>query len=111
MDYEKLGKNIRKYRIMRGLKQEELAAAAGCSSSHIGQIENARGIPSLEMVVKIANVLQVTPDQLLLDSSDVSETIYMKEIEDRLKKLPTSTKIMACDAIADLLDIVERLHK
>ena len=35
----------------------------------------------------------------------------MKEIEDRLKKLPTSTKIMACDAIADLLDIVERLHK
>lgn len=111
MDYKKLGKNIRKYRIMQGWKQEELAVAAGCSISHIGQIENARGIPSLEMVVKIANALRVTPDQLLLDSSDVTETIYMKEIEDRLKKLPTATKIIACDAIADLLDIIERLHK
>ena len=56
MDYEKLGKNIRKYRIMRGLKQEELAAAAGCSSSHIGQIENARGIPSLEMSFRLRRI-------------------------------------------------------
>lgn len=39
MDYQLLGKNIRKYRLQLGLNQEELAEKVGCSSSHIGQIE------------------------------------------------------------------------
>ena len=53
MDYKLLGKNIRKYRKQKGLGQEELAEMVGCTSSHIGHIENARGIPSLEMTVII----------------------------------------------------------
>lgn len=55
MDYITLGKNVRKYRLILGFSQEELAGKCGCSNSHIGQIENARGIPSLDMVVRIAN--------------------------------------------------------
>ena len=63
MDYVILGKNIRKYRQMRGLRQEDLAEICDCGNSHIGQIENARGIPSLDMIVRIANALSVTVDQ------------------------------------------------
>ena len=70
MDYESLGRNVRKYRLQMGMRQEDLAEKVDCSSSHIGQIEHARGIPSLEMVVGIANALHVTVDQLLLDSLD-----------------------------------------
>ena len=55
MDYITLGKNVRKYRLIRGFSQEELAGKCSCSNSHIGQIENARGIPSLDMVVRIGN--------------------------------------------------------
>ena len=50
MDYKLLGKNIRKYRKQKGLRQEELAEMVGCTSSHIGHIENARGIPSLSLI-------------------------------------------------------------
>lgn len=64
MDYMVLGSNIRKYRMMLGMRQEDLAEICGCSSSHIGQIENARGVPSLEMTVKISNALSVTVDHL-----------------------------------------------
>ena len=64
MDYITLGKNVRKYRLILGFSQEELAGKCSCSNSHIGQIENARGIPSLDMVVRIANSLSVTVDQL-----------------------------------------------
>ena len=60
MDYVILGKNIRKYRQMRGLRQEDLAEICDCGNSHIGQIENARGIPSLDMIVRIANALSVS---------------------------------------------------
>ena len=59
MEYKKLGANVRKYRKIAGLTQEELAEIIGCSNSHIGQIENGRGVPSLDMMVKIANALGV----------------------------------------------------
>ena len=46
MGYITLGKNIRKYRLILGFTQEEFAGKCDCSNSHIGQIENASGIPS-----------------------------------------------------------------
>ena len=66
MEYKKLGANVRKYRKIAGLTQEELAEIIGCSNSHIGQIENGRGVPSLDTMVKIANALGVMIDQLSL---------------------------------------------
>ena len=110
MNYELLGANIRKYRVGLGLKQEELAEKVECSSTHIGMVENANSKPSLVMVVKIANALHVTPDQLLLDSIEIPELVYLKEMEKRLHRLPTKTKIMACEALSDLLEIIEQLH-
>lgn len=47
MDYITLGKNVRKYRLICGFNQEELAGKCSCSNSHIGQIENARDIPRI----------------------------------------------------------------
>lgn len=110
VDYIALGQNIRKYRTLAGLRQEDLAELCDCSNSHIGQVENARTIPSLEMVVTIANALKVTVDQLLLASISHAELVYLREMEDRIKKLPTATKIMACEELSNLLLIIERVH-
>lgn len=110
VDYIALGQNIRKYRTLAGLRQEDLAELCECSNSHIGQVENARTIPSLEMVVTIANALKVTVDQLLLASIGHAELVYLREMEERIKKLPTATKIMACEELSNLLLIIERVH-
>lgn len=110
MDYVTLGNNIRKYRTHAGMRQEDLAARCECTSSHIGQIEHARTIPSLEMVVSIANALNVTMDQLLMSSIGNVEIVYMREMEERIKKLPTATKILACEELSNLLSIIERVH-
>ena len=111
VDYKALGKNIRKYRIRAGLRQEDLAEKCDCSNSHIGQVENACTIPSLEMVLNIANALDVTVDQLLIASIDHAEVVFLREMEERIRKLPTATKIMACDELSNLLAIIERVHK
>lgn len=111
VDYSALGQNIRKYRTVAGLRQEDLAEKCNCSNSHIGQVENARTIPSLDMVVAIANALNVTVDQLLIASIDHAELVYLREMEKRIKKLPTATKIIACDELSNLLLIIERVHK
>lgn len=51
MDYRALGKNIRKYRLLNGIRQEDLAERCNCSVSHIAHIEKGLGKPSLEMVL------------------------------------------------------------
>ena len=65
MNYELLGKNIRKHRKEKKYTLERLAEKLDVSTTFIGQIERAKGIPSLETLVKIANVLEVSVDSLL----------------------------------------------
>lgn len=65
MNYELLGKNIRKPRKEKQYTLEQLAEKLDVSTTFIGQIERAKGIPSLETLVKIANVLEISADSLL----------------------------------------------
>lgn len=111
MDYISLGKNIRKYRLMHGMRQEDLAEKCECSDSHIGQIENARGVPSLDMVVRIANALDVTVDQLLSASYSSPERVYLKEIAERIEKYPVRKRIRACESFNTFLDSLENFGK
>ena len=76
MDYKELGKRIRKYRKAAHLTQSNLAEIVECSDGHISQIERAVGIPSLETVVRIANALQVSLDQLVVGSLEEPEILF-----------------------------------
>ena len=111
MDYITLGKNVRKYRLIHGFTQEELAGKCDCSNSHIGQIENARGIPSLDMVVRIANSLSVTVDQLLKESYSNPEVVYLRELAERIEKYPVARRIQACEALMAYLDSLEKFSQ
>lgn len=110
-DYIALGKNVKKFRLMRNMRQKDLAELCDSSDSYIGHIENARGIPSLEMVVKIANALEVTVDQLLSDSYKNPEVIYLREIAERIEKYPVSQRIQACESLKDFLESLEKFGK
>lgn len=48
--------------------------------SHIGHIEGGFGKVSLEMIVLVANKLNVSVDQLLCDCYDDPTAIYLREI-------------------------------
>ena len=111
MDYITLGKNVRKYRLIFGFSQEELAGKCDCSNSHIGQIENARGIPSLDMVVRIANSLSVTVDQLRGESYSNPEVVYLRELAERIEKYPGARRIQACEALMAYLDSLEKFSQ
>ena len=63
------------------------------------------------MVVNIANVLGVTVDQLLLDSLDYPELVYLREMERRIQEFPRSIKILSCEMMQDLLEIIEKAQK
>lgn len=68
-----LGSRIREERQRARLTQEQLAELVGCNESYIGQIERGVKNPSLEIIVGIANALNVTVDYLLADNVKVDQ--------------------------------------
>ena len=75
-----LGKRISFYRSKSNLTQEVLAAKVNCSREYIVQIENGTKVPSLSVLVKIANTLSVSADELLLDCLEYSSSSANSEI-------------------------------
>ncbi len=63
-----LGANVKKYRVERCLSAEKLAEIAGISKSHMNNIESASTRASAEIIIRIANALDVSVDVLIADS-------------------------------------------
>lgn len=66
LDYINLGKRIAQRRKQAKMKQTALADLVGISNNYLSSIECGKEKPSLEILVKICNTLQVTPDYLLM---------------------------------------------
>lgn len=66
MDYRWLGKRLAARRKELGYRQSYVEEKADLSYKYLSSIETGRSIPSLETLVKLCQVLDVTPDYLLL---------------------------------------------
>jgi len=62
--------NMKKYRKKKGFTQEKLAEILNTATSYIGEIEINNGNPSMEMVEKIANALDIEPFRLFVDDNE-----------------------------------------
>lgn len=80
IDYETLGKRIANARKQAGITQEALVEQLNMTRKHISVIEAAIGHPSLETLVGIANALNVSLDDLLVDSLTHSASTADSEI-------------------------------
>ena len=60
-----LNENIRKLRLLRGLNQVEFSAKLGVTKQCVSNWENDNVMPSVDMLVKIADFFNVTTDFLL----------------------------------------------
>ena len=82
---ESIGKNIRKYRNEKNMRQEDLAEKTGLSTNYIGMIERGEKLPSLDTFIEIANALDVSSDMLLCEvinrSAGLSGLPFAEKIE------------------------------
>ena len=65
INFQTLGKQIKKYRVLRGLRQSDLAELIFSTTNTISRIEIGGIGCSLENLLRIADALQVSPDALL----------------------------------------------
>ena len=63
----KIGDNVRHWRTLRTLTQVELAKKAGMSQAALVRIEKNQADPHVSTIRKLANALEVSPEQLILD--------------------------------------------
>ncbi len=61
----KLGKNINKIRVKKGLSQGDISRASGMDRGYISNLENGRKNPTLYNIERIAKILDVEPFELL----------------------------------------------
>ena len=110
-DYVQLGKNVRKYRRIADLTQAQLANLTGYTESHIGSIEKANGIPSYEALVKIADALNVTMDQLSYGSIRNWNGYLAQEYLRLTEGLDKEDEQFAVDMIVALLEQIRKHSK
>lgn len=68
MDYQDLGCRIGKRRRQLNLTQEKLAERVGISASFMGHIERGARTLSVNTLVALCRVLQISPNELLRGS-------------------------------------------
>lgn len=103
MELGTIGRNIRKYRLEKKLRQEDLAERANLSINYVGAIERGEKIPSLESLITIINALGVSADMILADVINTGYEIKTSMLSEKLSKLSKDDKNMAYDMIDVLL--------
>ncbi|MCL1820998.1 MAG: helix-turn-helix domain-containing protein [Oscillospiraceae bacterium] len=63
------GENVKRYRKLAGLKQNELAERLNISIGMIGRIERGKSLPGLETANEMAKILNVPLDYFVCDES------------------------------------------
>jgi len=62
---ELFGAVVRRHRHERGLSQERLAEAAGLSQRYLSVLERGENSPTLNVIVRLAAALNLSPAELL----------------------------------------------
>lgn len=80
LNYRLIGKRIEEIRKMRRITQAELAELTNLSVSYINYIENAKRKASLQTLVIIANVMEITVDILLAGNQIFGRGEYRNDV-------------------------------
>ncbi len=90
MDFLALGARIKNKRLEKNLTQEQLAEKVDLSAVYIGQIERGERKMTIQTLVKLANVLETSIEELLSDSTEGNLNAKLNELLDVAKKLDVS---------------------
>jgi len=97
---------IRKTRKERHVTQEQLGEICELSTAHVGHIETGTRIPSLDILFRISQALDVSIDYLIFDSIAPDETLFttLNSVLKSKDKRKIKTFLTIIRAIADKID-------
>lgn len=84
MPSDSLGQRLKKERLALGLTQRDLADAVGITVPYMSKIEAGKETPTDEKIAKLAEVLRLNADELILAAGRIPA-----DVMDRLAADPT----------------------
>ena len=102
-----MGDRIKETRKKRGLTQEQLAERLGVSVEFVGQIERGLKMPSMQVFVKLVEVLNVSADYLLRDSISTGQLFGDNALGSKIEQLSRKERI----ALEAIIDTYLQYHK
>ncbi|GHU79383.1 transcriptional regulator [Spirochaetia bacterium] len=95
--------NMRKFRNAREISQMKLAELCETAPNYIGEIEIGRRFPSLKLIEKISQALEIEPYRFFMENSDKNYR-ELDEAIDLLSKLPDQVRLHAINRISAPLE-------
>ena len=104
IDYIKLGRRIRYFRKLQGYTQEEFAFELNTSPAYISNIERGIKKPSLQKLLEICRLLQISPNDLLPEvpvryDNHISFELLVKQYPEHSQQ-----KLLQC--LAEIISII-----
>lgn len=100
VNYKEMGERIKAKRKLIGITQEKLAEEIDVSPSYISEIERGSSICSLEILVAIANVLDLNLDNLVNGINESNAKSSFDEILRNIPKDKRSLYVNICENVA-----------
>lgn len=103
MDFKGMGEQIKKKRLEKNWRQEDLAEQTDLTSTYISLIERGKKCPTLETFIIIANALDASADELLASTLNNGYALRVSTYMDRLKNLSEEKQKTVCEVMEVLL--------
>jgi len=105
---EILPNRVRSIRLSRSLTQERLAEAAEIDTTYISRIESGKKIPTVPILCKIADILDVHVYELFLPEIRINSSDYKKK---KLFSMVNESGPATLDIYSALLTSLSKLKK
>lgn len=112
VDFIKIGQRIQQVRKARRLTQEELAEKCGCSSNHLSAIETGINKPSVELLIKLSDILNESVDYFLMDNPHAHpQYIIETQIAEKLNRCTAPTLQVVNSLLDSMLEYQQCIAK
>lgn len=81
MNERTIGNNVQMYRQIRELSQVDLAKRIGATAGTLSHIEKGTRKPSLDMLYSIADALNVSVLNLVMDDTELARFYYDEQVQ------------------------------
>lgn len=95
MEYTEIGKRIAEKRKRLRMTQAEVEDKAKLSHKYLSNIEHGRSIPSIDVLMQIADVLHSTPNEFLLGADAMGSSELAAALSSDIQRLSEDKQVIA----------------
>lgn len=110
MDIERFGYRIKQARLKKGMTQIQLSEKIGISNNYLSVLERGDKQPSYDVLIKLSDILEVSIDELIMDSSRIGHLIKCGKLEESLQMLQPEQARMITNMVEFMISEFQKMN-